>query len=329
MDPEMDQRVDDFIKLMRDSFAERPVAVFIDPTLGDPIEFSDALRAEYLAAEKRNCVQRIKLPHIHNNFDPQRHPYLLHVENEEAAERLITATVKIALQESLALLEERQVARTVCGWMPNRHPDAATLAAHLSCAAKVTKPDGMPWYLRYWDPRVIWQLPRVLPEPHWIQMQKVLEGWHYIAPNLLLSVVDSPDQLQTSHQAIVHKNGPVVMSSEAWEGLQRIGTINSALAIAGAWGVQPDDVAARQIESLLIACERNGFVSERDGLVFVACGLSSHLRFYEHPLMMRALEQARHTGSTLNNMLQQFDEEFWEQLRTWQPSRPDATLRRE
>ena len=100
-----------------------------------------------------------------------------------------------------------------------------------------------------------------------------------------------------------------------WQRLQRIGAINVALASAWEWDLLPTQRNAERIERLLATCEALGFSSQRDSQVFVACGLTSHDRFYEHPLVASALQQAASKGEGAVIALTQFDETFWGELR--------------
>lgn len=305
---------------LRRSLADQSVAVFIDPTLGDPLEFDTELKNQYEQSIQQGKVRRIKLPVIHSNFDPDKHPYVLYAQSEEHVESLITATLRMALQESLELQVERKAARTLCGWITDPGNNAQALVNRLSTAAKIIKPDGLAWYLRYWDPRVIWQLPRLLDHAHWWQIQQSWGTWWSLGVDQTLARFSADAEQIVAHTPINAADATRQIPQPLWHRLQLVGTVNKVLSMMIDWGMKPDTAAARQVEQLLLTSEKYGFSSERDSLVFATCGLTSNPCFYEHPQVARVMQQAHQTAMTLSDALAPFDDEFWKQLKTWSPT---------
>jgi hypothetical protein len=285
--------------------ADRPsVAVFIDPVLGDAVLDVDGVMNGLSSGE----VRRIKLPPIHEDIDPERSPYLLFMADEERAERVLNATVRHAAQEAVGAPSALGASRSVCGWVVGE-PDARDLAHRLADAAQVLRPDGTRWPLRFWDPRVLWHLPNTLSPHDWRQLQNAIGAWHALDPShtLVAYAPSSPAPTQ-------RRSAPLKFDEPGWASLERIGTINVALATAREWGVIPTQGNAERVRRLLQVCEGFGFHGERDGLAFVACGLTSHDRFYEDERVDQALRRASASGEGVVSALSAFDDHFWNQL---------------
>ena len=281
----------------------RSVGVFIDPTLGDPLSDESAVQE----ALKAGLLVRYSLPGIHDDIDPGASPYLLYAPSEEPAERAISATVRLAVASVLEGDSPLSRPRAVCAWIVG-DADPRARAAALARLARVRRPDGEPWPLRFWDPRVLWHLPRVLPSEQWQSIESALGHW-------LTLDMDSYVKSFAPSEGAEREVSSLHFDTVQWQRLQRIGAINVALASAWEWGLLPTPRNAERIEELLATCEALGFTSQRDGQVFVACGLTSHDRFHQHPLVAAALQQAASKGEGAAPALTKFDETFWGELR--------------
>lgn len=281
----------------------RSVGVFIDPTLGDPLSDESAVQE----ALKAGLLMRHSLPRIHDDIDPGASPYLLYAPSEEPAERAISATVRLAVASALEGDSPLSQPRAVCAWIVG-DSDPRARAAALARVARVRRPDGEPWPLRFWDPRVLWHLPRVLRSEQWQSIESALGHW--LTLDMGSSVKSfAPSEGDRGEASSLH------FDTAQWQRLQRIGAINVVLASAWEWDLLPTQRNAERIEHLLATCETLGFPSQRDGQIFVACGLTSHDRFHEHPLVGSALQQAASKGEGAATALTKFDETFWGELR--------------
>lgn len=281
----------------------RSVSVFIDPTLGDPLG-DEAVVQE---AMKAGVLMRYPLPRIHDDIDPGASPYLLHAPSEESAERAISTTVRLAVTSALEGDSPLSRPRAVCAWIVG-DSDPRARATALARVARVRRPDGEPWPLRFWDPRVLWHLPRVLRSEQWQSIESALGHWFALD-------MGSSVKSFASYEGARGEPSSLHFDTAQWQRLQRIGAINVALAGAWEWDLLPTQRNAERIEHLLTTCEALGFPSQRDGQVFVACGLTSHDRFYEHPLVASALQHAASKGEGAATALTKFDETFWGDLR--------------
>jgi Domain of unknown function (DUF4123) len=297
------------------------VSILIDPTLSDRL----LVEACVQDALTRGKAVRIQLPHIHDDVDPDATPYLLHIEQEASAERVVNASIALAAFEASQSRAEGGLGRSVCAWIVGEaNPQA--LAVRLANAAKILRPDGNLWYLRYWDPRVMWHLPRVLPQGQWSALQRDLgEWWALDQLNQFVSRA-SPATANANASIAAERNDHltprthrVKIATPVWERLSLIGATNTVLGMAWEWGVIPTTANAQRIESMLRRCRALGFESSQDELVFCSCGLTSRDDFDSHPAVSEALTAAAKRRTSVAHALESFDEPFWAAMSQHRP----------
>ena len=287
------------------------VSILVDPTLSDPLMVEPCVQDALTSGH----ATRIRLPHIHGDVDPDAAPYLLHAAVEPAAERVVNLSIAVAALEASQGVSKEAPGRSVCAWIIGEANPRAT-AIRLADAARIARPDGRPWYLRYWDPRVMWHLPRVLPQAQWSELQAQLGDWW---------ALDQLNQfVSQASPRVAHKNTPAeqvtslpVMSQKlrieahAWERLSLIGVTNTVLEMAWDWGVIPTTANAQRIELMLRRCRALGFETAQDELVFCSCALTSRDDFDSHPAVSEALTAAAARRTSVAQALEPFDELFW------------------
>jgi Domain of unknown function (DUF4123) len=284
------------------------ITILIDPTLEDPMVES----VELAKALDDGMVQRIALPSIHADFDPKHSLYLLHILDETKAEKLINQSVHIAFAESTGTFPEDYLGQSVCAWFLGE-AEPNILARHISATARVYKPNGESWPLRFWDPRVLWHLPRALNAKKMNHIRSIAENWCF---------TNGQGQLKTANdlapfkreQDYLPKPHTLRFDQTEWAALERISSINTVFKMGQEWGLQPSDKLAAKIDSLLLRCKQRGFETEQDGLVFAAAALTSHERFDEHPRVDATLRAGASSGALLNELIADFDDNFWASL---------------
>ncbi len=313
--PDVDELLAQSVQILRSCLTsdDVPVSVFVDPTLANTLCEAEPVKM----ALTQGALVRIVLPIAHEDFAPDARPYLLHAPSEQKAERAIEHTLRTALSEAMGAPSPFAASRQVCAWIVGE-ADPKMLADRLAKAAITRKPDGEPRPFRYWDPRVMWHLPRVLEPSRWGALIAALGAWLSLDMQHRLGPVAASKLGDASPAPKGHQEVPVRCSPEQWAALARIGPTNMALAQAQDWGVLPTLDAARQVDSLLRACEALGFESQRDAQVFVACGLTSHAKFFELDEVRLALVRAQAAGQSVMSALGQFDDSFWDDLRQQQ-----------
>ncbi|MEY4763921.1 MAG: hypothetical protein RI907_594 [Pseudomonadota bacterium] len=288
-----------------------PVSVFIDPTLGDSVCEDPVIAAA--VHDGRLLKGRVHI--AHDDIVPDAQPYLLHAPSEGKAEQAIQRTLELALSEATSATSPAAATRVFCAWIVGEQ-DPALHAKRLAQAALVRKPDGRLRPLRYWDPRVMWHLPRAMGRDRWAEFCPALGHWlsldmsHQLASLAPCELAGMASRLRADKCAGVTTE----TSLAQWDGLSRIGAINMALAQSPTWGLAPTPGLALTIDALLQACHQLGFSTSRDEQVFVACGMTSHLQFFEHPAVRQALQRAAATDQGVMGALGQFDDHFWQQL---------------
>lgn len=297
------------------------VSVFIDPTLIHTVCDDEIVQN----ALRKGGLQRVPLSIAHEDIDPEAMPYLLHAPSEQMAERAIEVTLRIALMEALAN-RPTAATRQVCAWIIGE-VGPRPLAIRLSDAALIRKPDGSRRPFRYWDPRVMWHLPRVMSSLEWVSLRNAVGQWLTLDMTNQLTALPPIDTNHAHSVSGMHRMrmGVQPCMPRLWASLSRIGAINMAMAQAHEWGITPTHEIASHIDALLQTCHALGFDTERDEQVFVACGLSSHVQFYEHPEVDIALKQSAATGQGVMSALGQFDDQFWGQFQqpNWCPTPRD------
>jgi Domain of unknown function (DUF4123) len=311
------QLIDEGLLALRAAAGSRPLAIFVDPTLSTPAKLHDEWQLTLNEAKERGAAKWFRLGHIHDNFDPQRHPGLVYLTSEQSAERLVAASLQIGFREALRDYGEEHRDRCLCGWILDVH-DPQTLRAELTALARVVKPDGHPWYLRYWDPRVSWQLERVLSPQHLQRVRQAMGQWWSIGPLNKLAHLGS--DLAEHGLGITapppQSPGALRFDESQWNTLLRVGTVNAVLQLAEKWNVLPTKGNAKQADDLVRRCRMWGFETEQDPLVFAACAMTSHLHFDEHPIIHAALRKAADARSSVQTAVADIDDALWTELAT-------------
>lgn len=288
-----------------------PVSVFVDPTLTNTLSEEDPIRS----ALTQGTLTRVPLPIVHDDIAPDARPYLLHAPSEQKAERAIEHTMRVALSEAVAGSGPLTASRQVCAWIVGEI-DPKTLANRLTMAAVIRKPDGEPRPFRYWDPRVMWHLPRAMESSRWAVLRATLGSWLTLDMEHQLRLVPTSEANGTSLEDSSMHAVSARCSQSQWAALARIGPTNVAMAQAMEWGMPPTLDLALQVDSLLQTCDAMGFDSQRDAQVFVACGLTCHAKFFENAEVHSALMLAQTAGQSVMSALENFDDSFWDELRS-------------
>lgn len=294
---------------LRAAIGARPLQILIDPLLGDPLAEHPHTQ-ESLRAGK---ALRQALPHIHADIDPTRGPYLIHIPSEADAERLVNASVELAWREATGNMPSGHRGRCVCAWICDE-PEPEATALRLARCGSVIAPQGKPHPFRYWDPRVIWHLPRVLPAGHWHSLRARLGKWCHLSSTGELVQLPALASGHADSSGEPHER--LRFDESAWARLKDITLCNKVLALCPQWGIALSESLPQQVEQAIQSCRSHGFDTEQDILVYCACALTAHPQFDRHPAVSAAIEDARANGASLLHALQGFDNNFWQQLST-------------
>jgi Domain of unknown function (DUF4123) len=193
----------------------------------------------------------------------------------------------------LTLLDTAQAAQEACALpvLIASELDASTLRSRWQRLQRVRCGQERAW-LRAFDPRVLLHLARVLGQDAWAD---ITAGWEALAVNMAgawwqVQWAPCPPRLPAQSE---------VVSPAAWDGLQRIGPVNRALADLGLHSAQDllqhapllDGYAAR-------AQERYGMDKPQELAAFAVMAARIHPAFDEHPVAQEAFgEVLTRTGA--------------------------------
>jgi hypothetical protein len=314
IDAGLDALADRSLLALRTAAGDQPLALFVDRTLGPVDALHDEWPATLRAAEASSAVQWVPLGRIHDDFASENLPGFFYVISEARAERLVALAMRIAVHEALQDQGQEPRSRCLAGWVLHA-PEAPALKTSLTRLARVFKPDGAAWYLRFWDPRVTWHLPRVLTPEQWALARQAMGRWWAMSPLAHFAPLASANGAAASAHAPVEQ--PLLRFDAAqWARLERVAPINTVLRMAAGWDVLPTEGNARQVDALIERCRQRGFDTEQDALVYAACGLTSHPHFDAHPEVDRALQDAASKGQSIEAAISRFDDGFWHGLAT-------------
>lgn len=300
-----DELQDMALMALRKVSSGQPLTIFVDPTLKDPF-FDEGQPVDVLVPLlERSIATRHTLPPIHSNFDRARQPYLLHLQSEEAAERLVAMSVHVAFEE-LANEPATVARRTVCAWIVGE-TDPLSAASRLACLARLVRPDGQPWYLRYWDPRVMRLLPFVLSDEAWPPVQAEIGEWYLLHHHFGLHCMTRLESIRFPPSTAPRE--PWRIDALHWQAVTRIEPLNRVAQLTGL--DLGDRAIVDRVMRLFDRCASNGYAELDDAVVWACTALSTHDSFEEHPDVALALREE----ATLLDALSRFDETFWQSLR--------------
>lgn len=278
--------------------AASPVAVLIDRALADPLE--EALPSNNATAH----VVHIR----HDDLTVERMPYLLWMDDERRAERLLNRTVRLAVEEALANVGQARQMRSICAWIeisptqaaqPESAIGGATLAALIANVCVARSPSGERRLLRYFDPRVLARLGALMRPGQLRHLLGPVAAWHFVGPDLSLRTLRVP--LQTNAEAGFDAGQWAVLARTAW--------VNELLPQAAGWGLdRTGDALALAIDAQLARAQAAGLRTDTDCMTFATCAFCVHERFDEHPAFAQALANSRSTGQSFADAAAALDE---------------------
>lgn len=286
-----------------------PISVFIDPTLRDDV----CEQPDIAQALESGVMLKQKLPPIHRDVDKQKTPYILHAPSEQAAERAIQATFELALQEAMVKPSPLSASRHICGWLIGESDEWA-LARRMRDLALVVHPTGHKYPFRFWDPRVVWHLPRILPSMAWARLRAMLGTWYALDMQHTLYLLPQLSSTVAQPKPITQAD-PLRFDAAQWNQLLRLAPTNQILSQAHSdLDMQPTQALAQRIDGLLQTCSSYGFTDFGDQATFAVCGLTTHPQFFRHPRIDARLRKTASDGGTVIMALSAFDDAFWSTL---------------
>jgi hypothetical protein len=266
-------------------------AIFVDPALVDP--FHD-LR-ESLA--KRTFV--LSVPEEKVPVDVR--PYLLMISPGPAGAELRARSLALARDEALGL-GQVDGARSICGWL-SFTGEPAPLVNALAQKATLILDESQTLLFRYYDPRVITHLRRLLRPSQFFNGLPVLRSWAYVDPCIDLEIF-TPD-------GEVESPAPVwFLTQQQRDGVARIEAVNRVLSESGVATTQ-----AAAIDAVLSRAQQlHGWVDTPDMVAFGLVSVRCHPLFDTQPEVATRLSALKRSGESFAGWVSMVEESEWHRI---------------
>ncbi|WP_157956723.1 DUF4123 domain-containing protein [Salinicola halimionae] len=193
-----------------------------------------------------------------------------------------------------------------CGWITTKQA-CTTAAAYLGRQLAPATPDKKPALLRFYDPRVLEQLPRILLPWQLSALLGPIDRWVYLDTEGRLRCLEP--------HADQRRLGSLKLTTEQWRAIQRVGQINRCRelyrTLPGTMGLRK--APSESVDALIVTAQEVGLRERQELATFVLHGLTTHHDFYRHPIMRALLDKL---GGRLNYMglTNQLSDADWEAI---------------
>lgn len=294
---------DEAMSRLREALAAQSgcaLRILVDPALADPVMplYEEAgLRARRLSVPYGDVSAEIK-------------PYVVTVDDIDAHESFVKETVSLAVRESLIARNEWPAARSVCAWLVMDDDDARALPYIFSLRALLLRPGhpGDRRLLRFWDPRVLPQLARIVGKSAWTCWVPAHATWLYI---------DSWGRM-ASYRFVK----PEVAATQSWQpgerawlALERVAEINHCLVMSGKLYQVASERVVDCFERLLLRASQLGCSRALDRATYAVLVDSMQLALEQHPRIAAMLARVRQEDVQLPDLLSVLEAEDWDGIR--------------
>lgn len=193
-----------------------------------------------------------------------------------------------------------------CGWLISKQA-LSTIAGYLRRQLAQKTPEGKSALLRFYDPRVMERLTRILDRAQLSALLGPIDQWIHFDNGRTL-------QWLAPHQG-PRRLARLKLSGHQWRSIRRIGQVNRCLEL---YRTLPDEDRTREVgpddtDRLIAAAHDHGLSERQDISAFVLHGLVLHERFHHHPLM-RALLRKRASGMSYIGLTNRLTPQDWEAI---------------
>ncbi|MGF6094861.1 DUF4123 domain-containing protein [Pseudomonas sp. 18175] len=222
------------------------------------------------------------LKHPDFSEQPQKAPVLVRLVGRH--DDLLDASVGLAVQQTM---NSDCRLRQVGGWLSSSLCPQQ-LASLLSSKLKLLHGNGKA-RLRFYDPRVMAQLPGVFDTPQLMQLESGVEQWIYLDEGAQLQQTAYPSPVPISR-------APFLANAEQWSALMQVEVVNSAIHMLKTLGCSYEPEWNTQITRLTRRAIGQGFTQKIEQATFAVFGVWLHHGFDLHPRIDEVLEEARKSG---------------------------------
>lgn len=278
------------LRAVLDARPNRRVLLLCDSTLGDPLAEEFASRG--LARRAVDLIsQGASAPPL----------YLVEVPDEIRHERLINASIRLAVDEAMRPAPAVKRARSMSAWLATDLP-LAEVADRLILRARLRDAQGRMRILRFWDPRTT-------------QFQSELYAGCAPASWIAGATWMSIDGF-ARWQALPDTPGPMQTATPDWPRLARLGQINAVLQRLNVDGLASGPSLLEPIRRALDAGAACG-MDDEDVALFAAWRVRLDAPLERAPAFATLLREIQEEGGRLRNAAQDMDDEDW-QVFAWQ-----------
>lgn len=268
----------------------KSIYLLIDPMRHDPTDQAGD-RDGILALSKERPP---KLHLINNPFIDRPPEKRLRLYRVEPGDEL--------WQQSLAWAESDEESVGIGGWL---YSDASMLmlGRHLERLMCQPYPGGKKALLRYFDPRVLSHLIKILDSQQLDALLGPITHWEYLDWNQQRQTVSKGESRQ------LH----LKLENWQWQSIERISAINLCLS---AWkdnigGENLPDNASVRVQAFLEIADEYQIEDETDLIAFVLQGLGTSPEFYRHPMIAAILDRFQRGEASYIALTDKVTEEDW------------------
>lgn len=225
---------------------------------------------------------------------PEQGPLLVRLPWTQV--ELIEKCLTCALQEAT---DPEVQTRTICTFLFSTL-DQASLGKLLTKRLDVPVHTVGNIYFRYFDPRVVRHLPRILDKSQLSGLFHGVQAWFYVGWEGQLDVI-APELLDTVAR--------FSLTAAQWRQMEGIEPFNVALRVLQQSGFL-DEAPEAHVETCLLAAVRDaaiaGLTAPEDQAAFAACAVRFGKDFTQHPRLAEAIRSATQHGSPLADALEAY-----------------------
>lgn len=258
--------------------------VLIDPMAGNPFE-------EEIKALDSKIVQHCRLMDPLFADSPAQAPYLVRLPLSEAEflEKFLAQAIEDTIDPSVHT-------RAVCAFISSPL-EQATLGKRLTRQLNAKIQGFGNIYFRYFDPRVMQQLPSILSAEQLAGILHGVQQWGYVSWSGQFNVIREP---LTESRPV-----PPLISTTQWDALQRIELINTTLRTLQLAEVALTDDADQRIDAHIKAAKMAGIPSTDDQVTYAAYGMKFGEGFTRHPDLTKSIAITTESKVRLADVLEQ------------------------
>ena len=273
------------LRAVLDARPSRRVLLLCDSTLADPLA-DDIARAGLQRRSVDLLSQGASAPPL----------YLAEVPDEIADERLVNASIRLAVDEAMQPAPAIKRARSMSAWLATDLP-LAEVAQRLILRARLRDAQGRMRILRFWDPRTT-------------QFQSELYAGCAPASWIAGATWMSIDGF-ARWQALPDLPGPMQTATPDWPRLARLGQVNAVLQRLNAGGLTVGPAALEPIRRALDAAADCGIKDDEDAALFAAWRVRLDAPLERAPSFAALLREVQEEGGRLRSAVEDMDDEDW------------------